>query len=64
MTALVLKQWELPNDCQVVLPDGREVTFLKMDGMYAKWQTEDGMATGNFDSFVRRKEKYYVLDNE
>lgn len=65
----MIKQWELPNDSLVVLPSEEIVTFLKMDGAYAKWAVTDPttgdreMATGNFKGF-RKIEKgvYRVIE--
>jgi hypothetical protein len=46
-----MKQWELKNNSKVEIPDGRIVTFLKMDGMYAKWDDNGELKTGNFEEF-------------
>ncbi len=43
------KQWEIPNNSRVVLKDGTEAIYLKMDGMYAKWDVNGDMKTGNFE---------------
>lgn len=57
-----LKQWELPFNSQVVLPDDTEAVFLYMDGMYAKWMQDGKKVTGNFAEFELREDgKYYVV---
>lgn len=56
-----LKQWQLPNNSKVRLSDGTEITFLKMDGMYAKWDQEGRFATGNFEAFEKRDGYYQVV---
>jgi hypothetical protein len=52
-TNSMIKQWDLPNGSTVELPDERTVTFLKMDGMYAKWDDGGAIATGNFMEFEK-----------
>jgi len=59
-----LKQWELENNSTVELPSGKRVTFLKMDGMYAKWDDNGEFKTGNFDEFEKTHSGYKVLENE
>jgi hypothetical protein len=56
------KQWELPNKSKVKLEDGTIVTFLKMDGMYAKWDVGDGyLMTGNFEKFIKEGDMFVVV---
>ena len=56
-----LKQWELPNKSKVILRDGQEVTYLKMDGMYAQWNVNGQLKTGNFKEFKKEGDKYIVV---
>ena len=57
-----LKQWELPNNTEVILEDGSVATFLKMDGMYAKWNHDGEFKTGNFAAILQGEDgKYYAL---
>lgn len=48
-----MKQWELPNNTVVELPDGTLATFLKMDGMYAHWDIGGELQIGNYDNIER-----------
>jgi hypothetical protein len=54
------KQYELPNNSKVQLPDGEIVKFLKMDGMYAQWEQKGKLAIGNFESFILEDGVYKV----
>jgi len=45
-----MKQWELPNNVTVILPDKSTATFLKMDGMYAHWDVGGKRMIGNYDN--------------
>ena len=56
-----MKQWELPNSSKVKLPDGTFVKFLKMDGMYAKWDNNGEFQTGNFSGFKKVDDYYEVI---
>lgn len=58
-----MKQWQLPNNSKVKLPDGTFVTFLKMDGMYAKWDNNGEFQTGNFEKFEKENDYYKVVEN-
>ncbi len=58
----MLKQWELKNNSRVELLDGTLVTFLKMDGMYAKWDDDGRFKTGNFDNFKKTDFGYKVVE--
>jgi len=55
-----LKQWELPNNSKVKLLDGTFATYLRMDGMYAKWDNKGEFQTGNFDK-LKKEEDYYLV---
>jgi hypothetical protein len=55
------KQWELPNGVMVEIPNGRKITFLKMDGMYAKWRDGGAVATGKFEEFIKDGDIYKVI---
>lgn len=57
-----MKQWQLKNNSKVQLPDGKIVTFLKMDGMYAKWNDNGEFKTGNFDEFEKTDFGYKVKE--
>lgn len=59
---MTYKQWELPNNSKVLLPDGRFIIFLKMDGMYAKWKVGDEIKTGNYKHFEKVDDYYKVSD--
>lgn len=44
-----------------VITDGVEYTFIKMDGMYAKWSTkQDDWVTGNFGELEEISEGVYT----
>lgn len=44
----------------IVVADGVEYTFIKMDGMYAKWSTKDNdWVTGNFGTLVEQEDGKY-----
>lgn len=60
-----MKQWDLPHNSTVILPNGEEVTFLKMDGMYAKWDDKGEFKTGNFSEFetVNPEKKIFKVVN-
>jgi hypothetical protein len=45
----------------VEIPDGRKITFLKMDGMYAKWRDGGAVATGKFEEFIKDGDIYKVI---
>lgn len=55
-----MKQYELPNNSIVILPDGEEVKFLKMDGMYAQWEENGELKIGNFKEFEKVGDKFKV----
>ncbi len=55
------KQWEIPNNSRVVLKDGTEATYLKMDGMYAQWDVNGDMKIGNFDKLEEVGNHYKVI---
>lgn len=55
------KQWDLPNGCDVILGDGQEARFEKMDGMYAHWSIAGEAFIGNFDTFIMQDDKYIVV---
>ena len=55
------KQWELPDGCDVILGDGQEARFDKMDGMYAHWFIAGEAFIGNFDKFIKQGDKYIVV---
>jgi hypothetical protein len=55
------KQWEIPNKSKVKLEDGTIVTFLKMDGMYAKWDVNGEVQTGNFEKFIKEGDMFVVV---
>jgi hypothetical protein len=55
------KQWELPNKSKVKLEDGTIATFLKMDGMYAKWDVNGEVLTGNFEKFIKEGDMFVVV---
>lgn len=57
-----MKQYELKNDSIVELSNGKRVTFLKMDGMYAKWDDEGEFKTGNFEDFEETDFGYKVKE--
>lgn len=59
-----LRQWELPNNSVVTLPDGTTAIFLKMDGMYAKWDVDGELKTGNFDEFEETEGGYRAKDSD
>ncbi len=63
MNTSLLKQWELPNNSIVTLPDGSKATFLKMDGIYAKWDQDGEFKTGNFDAFEQVGDEYKVVES-
>lgn len=56
-----MKQWELPNNSKVHLPNGTTATFLYMDGMYAKWDVNGKRKTGNFEAFEATEDGYKVV---
>lgn len=58
----ILKQWELPNNSQVKLSDGRMIKFLKMDGIYAHWIIDGGLAIANFNGFKKDGDHYKVIN--
>lgn len=55
-----MKTWNLPNNTEVTLGDGEVVKFLRMDGMYGKWEQRGKMVIGNFDNIELKDGKYYV----
>jgi len=58
-----MKQWELPNNSTVVLPDGTTATYLKMDGMYAQWLLPNGtIAIGNYQNIERKDGIWHVIE--
>ena len=59
-----MKQWQLKNNSKVELPSGKMVDFLKMDGMFAKWDVDGEMQTGNFDEFEQTENGYKVVEKE
>jgi len=59
-----MKQWELTNNSKVELPDGSFATFLKMDGMYAKWDKDGEFLTGNYDTFEETEFGYKVVEGK
>jgi hypothetical protein len=56
-----MKQHELKNNSEVELPDGKRVKFIKMDGMYAKWDVDGELKTGNFEEFEETEFGYKVI---
>ena len=45
-----MKQWQIPNNSKVEISKGLFYTFLKMDGMYAKWKdNKDRFKIGNYE---------------
>ena len=54
-----MKQWELPNNSKVKLPDGRMITFVKMDGVYAHWDVGGVLKIGSYKEFGFEKEGGY-----
>ena len=56
------QQWQLPNNSKVKLPSGEVVTFLKMDGRYAKWNEGGKFVTGNFKSFKKVGNYFEVIE--
>ena len=54
-----MEQWELKNNSKVKLADGRIVTFIKMDGMYAHWDIGGMLKTGNYQKFEKVENKEY-----
>jgi len=56
----MLKQWELPNNSKVELPDGTIATFLNMDGAYAHWDVDGKLQIGNFNEFIKEDGIYKV----
>lgn len=54
------EQWQIPRGTKIKLQSGEEITFLKMDGMYAQWLTKDGIVIGNFDKFIFKNGSYSV----
>lgn len=58
-----MKQWELPNNSKVKLPDGSFATYLKMDGMYAKWDKDGEFLTGNYENLEKEEDYYKVITN-
>jgi len=59
-----LKQWELPRNSRVKLPDGKMATFLGMDGLYAKWDLNGEFKMGNYEKFIKKGDYYEVKINE
>ena len=59
-----LRQWELPNNSSVTLADGSKAVFLHMDGMYAKWDVDGELKTGNFEAFEKIEGGYKVVEKE
>lgn len=59
----IIKQWELPFGAKVKLEDGKIVTFKHMDGMYAKWDVDGQLATGNFYGFTKEGDYYVPVTN-
>ncbi len=58
-----MKQWELKNNSRVLLPEGKVVTFLKMDGSYAHWDDNGELRIGNFEEFEETEDGYKVVDH-
>ena len=58
---LNLKQWELPNNSKVMLPDGTTITFKGMDGMYAHWEQDGKLKIGNFSNGFIKVNDYYKV---
>lgn len=58
-----MKQWDLPANSTVILPNGDTATFLKMDGMYAQWEQNGEKKIGNFDKLeaVNADKKLYKV---
>lgn len=56
-----MKQWELENNSKVELPDGTFAIFIKMDGLYAKWDVQGEWKTGNYEAFEKTKDGYKVV---
>lgn len=55
----LIDTWELKKGDKIVMENGDIVTFLKMDGMYAKWELPNGeIGTGNFDKLLKVGDKY------
>ncbi len=54
-----LKQWELKPKSKILLPDGRIVKFIKMDGMYAQWDFGGKLKIGNYEEFEKVDEKEF-----
>ncbi len=58
-----LKQWELPNNSEVIDLYGNKIKFLKMDGMYAHWEDKNGeFAIGNFKKFQKLGAYYQAIE--
>lgn len=60
MKRKVYKQWELPNNSKVILSGGEEITFRRMDGMYAQWIQDGELKIGNFEGFIK-KDNYFIV---
>lgn len=56
-----MKQHELKNNSTVELADGRKVTFVKMDGMYAHWDFGGILKIGNYEEFEETDFGYKVV---
>lgn len=55
----MIKDYQLKKGDKVIT-DKVEYTFIKMDGMYAKWSTkEDPWVTGNFGDLEKVSEGVY-----
>lgn len=60
----IIRQWDLKNNSIVELLNGDRVKFLKMDGMYAHWEsTDDVINIGNFEEFEETDFGYKVFSH-
>jgi len=60
----IFKEWELPNNSKVILSDGTEAIFKKMDGMYAHWEQDGELRIGNFEAFIKEDDYYKVCQTK
>lgn len=56
-----MKQWELPNNSTVVLPDGTTAIYQQMDGMFAQWLHDGELKVGNYENIELRDGVYYAV---
>ena len=58
----IIEQWNLPYGAKVKLDNDTIAIFKHMDGMYAKWDIDGELGTGNFKGF-KKVDDYYIPVN-